>query len=349
MQGNVMENEFKEDMISVIIPIYNAAEYISRCLDSVLRNTYRNLEVLCIDDGSTDCSYELLQAYEKEDPRIQVIRKKNEGAASARRAGLLHSRGEYVAMIDADDWIHPEYFETLVKIQKESKSQIIACRYRGCSDENMDDLNPIIRTDVTYKKMKTIKECMDDSDIRSLVWGRIYTREIIGNHLPQVGIVMGEDTLFNILVMCSFPGVSVSVTEERMYYYYMRKDSIMHTMSYTEMIHVSECLLEHTHLFTDDARIEVLKRCAKTLLFYQYGEAIGRDRREREQIRMTVDKQFRKISKAPVNMSERWQMMGYILLGRFPLLYRMFRVLDDPSLLDWEKNIRAARKKEKGV
>ena len=94
-------------LISVIIPVYNVEAYLPRCLDSVIQNTYRNLEIICVDDGSTDGSPEILRDYAQRDARITVITKENGGVSSARNAGLDRATGEFVAFIDSDDFVHP--------------------------------------------------------------------------------------------------------------------------------------------------------------------------------------------------------------------------------------------------
>ena len=99
----------EKPLISVIIPVYNTEAYLERCLVSVLSNTYRDLEVICINDGSTDGSLEILNAFARQDERVTVIDKKNGGLSAARNDGLRRATGEWIAFIDSDDWIHPRY------------------------------------------------------------------------------------------------------------------------------------------------------------------------------------------------------------------------------------------------
>lgn len=110
------------ELISVIIPVYNSERFIARCLESVINNTYKNLQIICVNDGSTDESGRILTEYMEKDKRISVINKDNGGAASSRKAGILAAKGDYIAMLDADDWIHPQYFDILIHFQ--SKRQI---------------------------------------------------------------------------------------------------------------------------------------------------------------------------------------------------------------------------------
>lgn len=106
----------EKPLISVIIPVYNTEAYLERCLVSVLSNTYRDLEVICINDGSTDGSLEILNAFARQDERVTVIDKKNGGLSAARNDGLRRATGEWIAFIDSDDWIHPRYFETFLSV-----------------------------------------------------------------------------------------------------------------------------------------------------------------------------------------------------------------------------------------
>ena len=117
-------------LISVIVPVYNVAAWLPRCVDSVLTQTYQNLEILLIDDGSTDASGEICDAYAEKDPRIRVIHKKNGGLSSARNAGLDVSNGQYLGFVDSDDWIEPEMYAEMLALMERNEAQLVcAGRY----------------------------------------------------------------------------------------------------------------------------------------------------------------------------------------------------------------------------
>lgn len=105
-----------EKLVSVIIPAYNIEDYIGRCLDSVLSQTYKNLEIIVIDDGSSDRTGEILDDYEKKNHRMKVIHKENGGVSSARNIGIDRANGDYIGFVDGDDRVNPKLFETLVKL-----------------------------------------------------------------------------------------------------------------------------------------------------------------------------------------------------------------------------------------
>lgn len=112
-------------MISVIVPVYNAAPHLDRCIQSICGQTYRDLEIILVDDGSTDCSGEICDAYVKQDDRVKVIHKRNGGPASARQAGLDAASGELIGWSDSDDWVEPDFFSQLAAVQRETGADIV--------------------------------------------------------------------------------------------------------------------------------------------------------------------------------------------------------------------------------
>lgn len=110
--------------ISVIVPIFKTGVYLRRCLESIVNNTYQNLEIICINDGSPDNSGEILEEYQKLDLRIVVVNQKNKGISAARNVGMNIATGEFIAFIDSDDWIHPNYFRYLVQLQQTTRADI---------------------------------------------------------------------------------------------------------------------------------------------------------------------------------------------------------------------------------
>ena len=101
------------EKISVIVPIYNAQQYLPQCLDSILSQTYKNLEILLINDGSSDSSLKICQRYAKQDERVRIFTQENGGSTKARRTGVRMSTGEYISFIDSDDWIEPCFYENI--------------------------------------------------------------------------------------------------------------------------------------------------------------------------------------------------------------------------------------------
>ena len=116
-------------LLSVIVPIYNSKDYLSRCLDSILKQTLEDMEIICVDDGSTDSSPAILQEYAKKDPRIRVITKKNQGLVAARKTGVKEAAGKYIGYVDSDDWIEPDMYETLCQYAQSNQADMVTSGY----------------------------------------------------------------------------------------------------------------------------------------------------------------------------------------------------------------------------
>jgi glycosyltransferase involved in cell wall biosynthesis len=114
--------------ISIIIPVYNAENYLEECLLSISQQTFGDFEILAINDGSTDRSLEILKKYQEKEPRLQVISQENKGVSAARNLGLENAQGEYITFVDADDWLHPETLEQYIEIAKK-KSDIVISQF----------------------------------------------------------------------------------------------------------------------------------------------------------------------------------------------------------------------------
>ena len=117
----------KTPLVSVLIPVYNVEKYLSRCLDSLINQTLTDIEIICVNDGSTDDSLKILRQYQEKDNRIVIVDKKNGGLPSARNAGLDRARGQYVGFVDSDDYVEPSMFETLYKTAKKKNSEVVIC------------------------------------------------------------------------------------------------------------------------------------------------------------------------------------------------------------------------------
>lgn len=131
LRGEKEVNQLSKGLISVIVPIYNTEKYLSQCLNSILNQKYKDLEVICIDDGSTDQSFFILQRLASQDARIKVIHQENQGQGKARNNGLEYVSGEFVVFLDSDDWFEPDFLGSMIKQARDTKADIAIC----CSDE----------------------------------------------------------------------------------------------------------------------------------------------------------------------------------------------------------------------
>ena len=133
-----------EDLISVIVPVYNVENYLRECLDSIVAQTYRNIEVILVDDGSKDSSGKICDEYADKDNRIKVIHKENGGVSAARNTGLDIAKGEWISYVDSDDYIESTMIETLICLAKKNDVELAMCSFKDISEcENVTQENDI--------------------------------------------------------------------------------------------------------------------------------------------------------------------------------------------------------------
>lgn len=216
---------FEKELISVVLPIYNVEKYLEDCIESVRRQTYRNLEIILVDDGSTDRSSVICDNYLQIDSRVKVIHKKNGGLSDARNVGIKASTGLYIALIDSDDLVAPEFIEDLYKQCMLTDSHVAICRY--CRFEN-----EIVQRSATENNISVItgEEVIEKiyqgiaSEYGFVAWNKLYHRSLFENIKYPVGKIY-EDTVttYKLLLLAE----RVVLVGKPLYFYRVRPDSIM--------------------------------------------------------------------------------------------------------------------------
>lgn len=146
-------------LISIIVPVYQVKEYIGECVESLLAQTYEDLEIILVDDGSTDGSGEICDRYAAGDDRIRVVHQENQGPSAARNAGLDCAGGEYIAFVDSDDVVTPDFIEILYKLSRKYQADIAACAFVKCSTENLTDVkNELLHSNIGRGKQESLCE-----------------------------------------------------------------------------------------------------------------------------------------------------------------------------------------------
>ena len=183
-------------MISIIVPVYNASQYLYRCIESILNQTYKDFELILVDDGSTDESYEICKKYANEDDRIRVFHKENGGQSSARNLGLDFATGEYISFIDSDDWIHPQMLEILYKAVTDFDAQMSCCDFRPI--KNVNDLEKIEYENLQYEQdIKNLCQVLSKETIFS-----DYRRNYIYKLQPSVCNKLIKRRIFDDIRFC---------------------------------------------------------------------------------------------------------------------------------------------------
>lgn len=212
------------DKISVIVAVYNIEAYVSRCVDSLLAQTYPNMEIILVDDGSTDGSGALCDAYQ--DERVKVLHKENGGLSDARNAGMQLATGAYIGFTDGDDWVEPDMYRAMYEACVANQAQVAVCRYRqlGENAENGEETGAIVS--LSREEALEIYICGHEQYIiYNSVWSKLFQAELIKDMSFLVG-KKSEDILFTAQAFCA---MKRCVYLDTAYYNYVldREGSIM--------------------------------------------------------------------------------------------------------------------------
>ncbi|MGN0301582.1 MAG: glycosyltransferase [Anaerotardibacter sp.] len=220
-----------QELLSIIIPVYNAEKYLQSCVDSLIASTYKNIEIILIDDGSRDSSGTICDSFAKKDSRVRVIHKSNGGCASARNEGIEASKGTIITFVDADDIVDPDIYEILISNLNQTNSCISAC---GILFEHDLDNIQTVKHDCTpetlvYATQSEIFESAtrEKDSIEGYVWNKVYRREVVGKHRFRSDVAIIDDAIWSWETLkdakrvcyCSLP----------LYHYVMIPTSIVHS------------------------------------------------------------------------------------------------------------------------
>lgn len=255
----------KNDLISIIIPVYKVEKYLEKCIESVLKQTYTNLQIILVDDGSPDNCGKICDEYAKKDPRIEVIHKVNGGLSDARNVGIAKAKGKYIGFVDSDDYIKEDMYEILINLIKEYDADVSICNLYDVIDgkeyirNNEDGIQE-------YSRLEILKEVLLDKNIQSYAWNKLYKKKLfdeikypIGKKYEDIG------TTFYVFEKCN----KIVVTSEPEYYYLKRSDSLVNNVTESTVLDYTDIIIQR-YLYTQK-NIEKLRKynnyyLAKTLI-----------------------------------------------------------------------------------
>ncbi len=190
-------------LISVIVPIYKVEKYLPKCIDSIIDQTYKNLEIILVDDGSPDGCPRICDEYAAREGRIKVIHQQNGGLSVARNSGLNIATGEFVAFVDSDDWLEPDMYETLLKISVEHDADISECDFRPTDGNIIAEKEKDEDVTTVYDSFPAIVDAIvrktSNPKLAFEVWNKLYKRELIGDLRFKAGQIY-EDLYFDRLL-----------------------------------------------------------------------------------------------------------------------------------------------------
>jgi len=246
--------------ISVIVPVYKVEDYLCRCVDSILQQTYEDFQLILVDDGSPDNCPALCDEYAKKDKRIIVIHQKNQGLSAARNAGIdwvfANSDSQWIAFADSDDWLHPRYLEAMINGATVHGTKIASCRWQRIEFEK----DATQSADFSCKVLTPFDDyCSrsNDHDVDSYAWRFLYHRDLFQNIRYPLGRHW-EDlfTTYKLLFQCE----AVAHCEAVLYYYFIRSDSIARAPWRPHRLDMLDALEENLTYFRDSCWPQLYQR-----------------------------------------------------------------------------------------
>lgn len=208
--------------VSIVVPVYNAEKYLTKCVSSILAQTYRDLEIILVDDGSTDSSGEICDSFAQSDKRIRTLHKENGGVSSARNMAIDIAMGDFIVFVDSDDYIHPEYVEYLLSLCIENQCKEAQVSYRYVHDDFGGQNSGGIHVE---KKWSFVDLFFSPSrNYRAIVCGKIFSSDLFDHYrFPTGRIYEDEEAAFYL----SYYAQNIIVSDRPMYFYRMSENSIM--------------------------------------------------------------------------------------------------------------------------
>lgn len=248
-------------LISIIVPVYNVEKYINKCVESIIAQTYGNLEIILVDDGSTDNCSEMCDEWARKDPRIRVIHKKNGGASAARNSGLDVAKGDYIGFVDSDDYIEENMYEELLCALKESDKKISCCySFVVYDDEEVKKIQ--------NKSNNKVLDCVETLNavfafkIGTSFWRRLFHRTVFDYIRFPEGQINEE---YSMIIPTTVISGGVVLVQKQLYYYRDREGSVTDTvhLSYSN----SKCVYKNLHIMKKQI-IENNLPCMKAFGFF---------------------------------------------------------------------------------
>ncbi len=329
-----------QNCISVIIPVYNVEKYLNRCVESVINQTYKNLQIILVDDGSSDSSPDICDKYVQTDSRILVVHKTNGGVSSARNVGLNKATGKYVTFIDSDDWVHPQFLETLYTFINQGNFQLCSIDFETKFNQStfFDFLDIPSINAVCYYGI----ELIENSNVFRYVCGKLYLRQILENLKFNENIKLSEDALFNTTLFAK-QNINAICLDQKLYYYFQRPDSAVHSIQTDEIVKVAESYFNLANTASNvKIRSAIFINSIKSFLLSRYSAKILKNKNVFFVSKSNL-KSCNKILLRDRNISL-IKKIKYFILIQSPAIYRIFRILTDPTMLDWEKSAKNQNK-----
>lgn len=258
IMGEIMNRTM--GMVSIIVPVYNTCDYLDKCIKSIVRQTYPNLEIILVDDGSTDGSGDVCEQWKKRDSRIKVIHQKNQGQGAARNSGLLLAAGDYIQFVDSDDYIELDMVEQLIRIMIKEDTDIFICMFKIIYPDRITNVHADQKERVVSGEVALIDYFSGNgAPYLSIVWNKLYKRKIFMNNpimlFPHSHIYEDEYVSYKML----YRAKKISIIDAPLYCYMQRNGSVMHSAKGYKELLVREKIIREYYRWMQESAPELDK------------------------------------------------------------------------------------------
>lgn len=312
-------------LVSVIVPIYNVEDYLPKCIDSIICQTYKNIEIILVDDGSPDSCGQICENYKKKDSRIKVIHKENGGLSDARNAGICRAKGSYYVFIDSDDYIHERMIETLVEGVVSTGADIAVCSFKNVKEDEIIDIHSGINTG----SYKLISEDIDGLSYFygdkytefTVAWNKIYPASFFKEiKYPKGKIHEDEFTTYKLLELAK----KIVYIDVPLYYYVSRSSSIMGEEFSLKRLHRLDAISERMDHYLSLGKYDWYEKnlFLYRIFYVRYYKAVQKQKMDidilKEYFKTYKKSVLKNILKTNISIKKK---LGYIYLALFPDMY----------------------------
>lgn len=241
--------------ISVIVPVYKVENYLARCVSSLCHQTFTNLEIILVDDGSPDNSGKMCDQFALEDSRIRVIHKENGGLSDARNAGIEQATGEYIAFLDSDDWCDPTTLEVLYGLCEHNNAEIAECSYRNIYSDQIHAETSCTGAVMEFTPVQAIESNLDWKYCKPVAWNKLYRRDIVGDIRYPVGKLHEDEFTTHLFYLAAKKIMYIDIALIS----YERRNLGSITASFKpKNLDACEAFRQKVHLIWSDASLQAL-------------------------------------------------------------------------------------------
>lgn len=313
------------DKISIIVPIYRVENYIGKCIDSIIRQTYNNLEIILVNDGSPDNCGKICDEYAKLDNRIKVIHKENGGLSDARNVGIEAASGKYIAFVDGDDYIHPQMYELMYNSIIENDADISVCRYKSVKEEESEKYEQI--NNVEWVVLESDKDKFEYSlgpntiVCFTVAWNKLYKAEIFNDICYPYGKIHEDEfTTYKTIERAK----KIVYTDNELYYYVQRDGSIMNKAFDKRRLWILDAFQERLELYNNTKRFDWYEKMLSQyrLMMMQWTDLLMKEDEKKLEWLKPYKRYYNfQVIKNVWNLPVKMKKIGYLQYAFFPKSY----------------------------